>query len=286
MKQNQHIQLQDGRMLGYAEYGVETGTPVFYFHGGNGSRLEAEWFEQAALRQNIRLIAPDRPGFGLSDFQVNRQILDWVTDVCALADNLNINKFSIFGLSGGAPHILALVAPERINNAAIISGVAPISAKKRFHGMWFPVRMIFFLAKYFPSLNRLILKQQGKFYADKEMMRQRMMQALPEPDKQLLRQQPEILDIFARDAQEAHQNGIEGDAWEWQLYVADWGFELQDLGLPIALWYGEFDKHTPISMGEYYAHNIPNATLHRVSDGGHFSTINNHIDDILRYLKD
>jgi len=30
---NQQIKLEDGRMLGYAEYGAPEGKPVFYFHG-------------------------------------------------------------------------------------------------------------------------------------------------------------------------------------------------------------------------------------------------------------
>jgi hypothetical protein len=35
-KLNQQIELKDGRMLGYAEYGAHEGKPVFYFHGFPG----------------------------------------------------------------------------------------------------------------------------------------------------------------------------------------------------------------------------------------------------------
>lgn len=37
---SQQIKLQDGRVLGYAEYGSPEGLPVFYFHGFPGSRLD------------------------------------------------------------------------------------------------------------------------------------------------------------------------------------------------------------------------------------------------------
>jgi len=74
---NQTINLSDGRTLGYAEYGVAEGQPILYFHGGNGSRLEGQWFADATTENNIQLIAPDRPGFGLSDFQPDRQIRGW-----------------------------------------------------------------------------------------------------------------------------------------------------------------------------------------------------------------
>ena len=98
---NQIIRLPDGRTLGYAEYGSPSGNPIFYFTGGNSSRFEGEWFENAATDKDVRLIVPDRPGFGLSTFQPDRQLLDWPKDVIELADALSIDTFSIFGLSGG-----------------------------------------------------------------------------------------------------------------------------------------------------------------------------------------
>ena len=100
-KINQTIRLLDGRTLGYAEYGPTDGEPIFYFTGGNSSRFEGEWFENAATDKDVRLIVPDRPGFGLSTFQPDRQLLDWPKDVIELADALSIDTFSIFGLSGG-----------------------------------------------------------------------------------------------------------------------------------------------------------------------------------------
>ena len=92
------MSLHDGRMLGYAEYGTPEGTPVFYFHGFPGSRLEWQLIgEDSALSAlNIRIIAPDRPGYGLSDFKRGRKLLDWPEDVSELADKLlsddNIRK--------------------------------------------------------------------------------------------------------------------------------------------------------------------------------------------------
>ena len=66
---NQTLKLRDGRQLGFASFGEPEGKPVFYFTGGNSSRLEGKWFEKAAQEKKTRLIVPDRPGFGLSDFQ-------------------------------------------------------------------------------------------------------------------------------------------------------------------------------------------------------------------------
>lgn len=41
------IQLHDGRMLGYTEYGSPQGKTIFYFHGHPGSRFEATFLCKA-----------------------------------------------------------------------------------------------------------------------------------------------------------------------------------------------------------------------------------------------
>ena len=284
---DQTMQLRNGRKLGYARYGNPSGKPVFYFTGGNSSRLEGQWFEEAAQQQNINLIVPDRPGFGLSDFQPGRQFLDWPDDVTQLADSLGIDKFAVLGLSGGSPHVAAVCykLPERVTRAAIVSGVAPPEMSERFKGMWPPVRMIFFTARYLPGLNRMALKGMGGFYADKEQMLKRMKQALPAPDVALIDIRPDVIDIFSVAAKEAHRNGIDGDAWEWRLYVHPWDFDLAKIQTEIGLWYGQFDQNVPVGMGYFLARQFPNNHLTVVQDGGHFSTINNHIATIFEFLK-
>jgi pimeloyl-ACP methyl ester carboxylesterase len=65
---NQQIKLRDGRMLGFAEYGVSDGQPILYFHGHPASRRPGIIPDGVAVDLNARVIAVDRPGHGLSDF--------------------------------------------------------------------------------------------------------------------------------------------------------------------------------------------------------------------------
>src|SRR6266498_1807335 len=101
MKQDKKLRLEDGRLLGYEVYGDPEGSPVFYFHGFPGSRLEARLATQVATRLAIRLIALDRPGFGLSDFKLRRTIFEWPDDVIKIANALGISRFATVGVSGG-----------------------------------------------------------------------------------------------------------------------------------------------------------------------------------------
>ena len=122
------LELSDGRRLVYAEYGEFDGTPLLFFHGTPGSRRVARWADAAARRRGVRLIAPDRPGFGLSDPQPGRTLGDWPADVAELADALGLGRFAVAGVSGGGPYVAACAwrMPDRLTGAGIISGMGPL----------------------------------------------------------------------------------------------------------------------------------------------------------------
>src|SRR5438270_11543678 len=85
------LQLADGRKLGYACYGAADARPVLYFHGTPSSRLEPNILDVFEIpmydvlqRYNLRLIAIDRPGMGLSSFQEERTLVSFADDVAVL----------------------------------------------------------------------------------------------------------------------------------------------------------------------------------------------------------
>ena len=125
MKTDNQITLPDGRRLAYAEFGKPDGYPVLYFHGSPASRLEPMLIgDEAFNRFGLRVIAPDRPGMGQSDFQPKRGFSDWPADVTALADVLGLDRFSILGNSGGGGYAAVCTAkiPERLRAVVIVSG--------------------------------------------------------------------------------------------------------------------------------------------------------------------
>ena len=66
-----------------------------------------------------RVITYNRPGYGESERQRGRRVVDCVDDVAALADTLGIDQFTVLGASGGGPHALAVAArlPDRVSRA-------------------------------------------------------------------------------------------------------------------------------------------------------------------------
>jgi len=58
-----------------------------------------------------------------------------------------------------------------------------------------------------------------------------------------------------------------------------------NLSQTISIANGLYDQMVPVDMGRYLAQELPNAQIIDEKDSGHFSTVNNYIEDILDYLK-
>lgn len=289
MQTDQTIQLSDGRILGYAEYGDLLGFPIFYFHGGQESRLSSKFMDSTAKKLNIRIISPDRPGIGISTFDENRQFLDWENDMAQLADALGLITYSVFGLSGGAPHVLACVLSDssRIENASIISGATPYHYKGTLKGMWLPIKLIHWLAsmKKEKLLRKFIQNDCDGLVNTPEKRIAQFQKYLPKPDKDLMNTHPAYGWEFIEGSKESYRQGIEAVVQEWKLYVSDWQINLNSIDFPINLWYGAADKMAPMHRGHYYDDKLQNSTLKVMENEGHFSLIRNHLEDILLELK-
>jgi pimeloyl-ACP methyl ester carboxylesterase len=76
MKDSQ-VMLGGGRELAYTEIGRPGGPCVFFFHGAPMSRLHLVGMEEQFAAQGLRVVSPDRPGYGRSSPQPGRCLADW-----------------------------------------------------------------------------------------------------------------------------------------------------------------------------------------------------------------
>jgi len=109
-RSTQIYRLSDGRRLGYAEYGDPTGHPVIALHGTPGSRYMFEVADAAARARGLRIIAPERPGYGRSDVHHFDMLAETAFDIQSLVDALGIDHFALVGVSGGGPYAVAVAA--------------------------------------------------------------------------------------------------------------------------------------------------------------------------------
>jgi hypothetical protein len=89
------ISLPDGRKLGYAQYGSQTGRPIFVLHGVACSRFEAAYYHELGQELGARLIGVDRPGMGWSTTHLRRTLIDHAKDLEHLAKHLELNNYGV-----------------------------------------------------------------------------------------------------------------------------------------------------------------------------------------------
>src|SRR6185312_7689883 len=125
--------------------GDAKGLPVLAIHGTPGSRYMFALTDQAARERGLRVIAPERPGYGLSDYRRETALAHTGEDVSALADALRLDKFALIGVSGGGPHAIAAAAsmPGRVVLLALVSPVGPVAECQRHIRMSLWHRLIF-----------------------------------------------------------------------------------------------------------------------------------------------
>ena len=287
-KISQQLRLPGGRLLGYDEYGVPDGNPIFYFHGSPSTRLEWRLFGSDALanKLNIRVIVPDRPGLGRSEFQAGRRIGNWPDDVLALADQLKLARFAILGYSGGGPYAAAcaLKIPERLTRVGIVSGTAPFDEPGLTAGIH-PTNLRFMqLARTKPWLSMLTLRLMGLMvrFTPRQFI-EGAIATLPVPDQAVLAR-PDFRQGFIAMIREALLAGPRGAQWDTALMVSPWDFRPQDIQLAVYLWHGEKDGNAPLAMGGFMADAIPKSQVRFYPDEGHLSLISKYIEEILYVL--
>jgi pimeloyl-ACP methyl ester carboxylesterase len=281
---NQQFRLRDGRRLGFAEYGLREGRPVIYFHGWPSSRLEPRSMEPVCLEMGVRLLAPDRPGFGLSDFQPGRTFLDFTEDAGQLADHAGLNQFAVLGVSGGGPYAAACAAriPGRLSAALLVCSVAPADAPNATKGMVAVNRWLLAMARRTPRLAQCVagvclwaLWRKGQQVIPKQIEAR-----LPVADQKAL-SSAELRNTLIASSVEALRGGVRAAAADGLLYGRPWGFALEAIRAPVYLWHGEMDVVVPASMGHYLAESIPNCRARFYPEDGHFSLPFTRLREIL-----
>ncbi|KAJ9658774.1 hypothetical protein H2198_003520 [Neophaeococcomyces mojaviensis] len=280
--------LPDGRTLGYAEYGHLSGFPPIFFHGFPSSRLEASGFERIARRRKLRIISPDRPGFGLSTIQPNRRILDWPSDVEALTAHLGLSRFAVLGGSGGGPYALACAysLPKEIMSAVgLMASAGPWDAgvKDIPWSGWFT----YLAATYVPGGFRIVtdgLLGALRWIVRTEMVTRRLDKWL----EGIQKKEEERGDITTEDRRnkllkmlfEGFAQGSAGFVLEAQLLSQPWGFRFEDVGHDnVRIWHGVKDTRAPIGHVRYMAERLPHCEL-KEFDEGHFTMVE-HLEEIL-----
>lgn len=264
---HQHMILQDGRMLGYADTGPRSGTALFLMHPSSGSRLHYHPDESVIYENKLRVITPDRPGFGLSDPRPNATIVNFSDDLCELADQLRIDKFVLLSYGGGAPYALACNAKlsPRVLQTILISPVSPFGDKNLFSTN----KLLGELALYFPGATYPILKFMTRsLLVDPACYYKQVYIHACESDVAGFAN-PEVIDCILLALREGMRQGSTALLNDLRLISRDWDIDFSSITQPISIWHGTLDQHVPIGLVQQLHQSLPNASLTEIKEHGH-----------------
>lgn len=279
--------LPDGRRLAWDEHGDPAGTPVVYCHGFPACRLEAHLIAAAAARRGIRLIVPDRPGYGLSSPSWGRRISDWPADVAHLLDTLGIERCRVLGISGGGPYALACGAllADRVEAITLLGALGPLTDPAATRGMSSLARLSFKLAHRHPRTQAALFHALALIvrHASGAMLHFTL-EAGSEVDSVLLERddvRQVLLDTMRGGARQGARPAIE----ELRRYTEPWPFAPTDVRMPVRLWHGTADTVVPPAHARTIAALLPRARVGLVAGEGHISLPVRRADAILRILR-
>jgi pimeloyl-ACP methyl ester carboxylesterase len=281
------IKAADGRTLGVAQWGDPDGTAVFGLHGTPGSRFSRPPDGAGLERAGLRLVTYDRPGYGVSDRRPGRRVVDCVEDVTAIADALGIDRFAVTGGSGGGPHVLAVAARlgSRVTIAECLVGAAPFDAEgldwwagmdpqnvQEFHWAIDGEQVLHeHLARLAEQDLQRIAKDPSKILSDDWQLADADREKLARPDLQA---------VFVEAMRGAYAAGVWGWVDDDLAFVTGWGFDVDEIRVPVTIRYGAQDVLVPAGHGAWLASHVPGANVVVHTDGGHLSDPDTRIEEL------
>lgn len=228
------VHLRDGRTVTYIATGSEDGFPVVYCHGAIGSpRWHTPGLDAVIERLGVRYLVVNRPGFAGSDPDPGRAVVDHARDLGELMSVLGYDRFSVVGVSAGAPYALACAwaLPDRLAGLAAVSPLGPPDGPGSSPSFRYRVPLVpFGSARAGPALAHVGLRALGL---------QRHTCARAMIDDYLVCRRP-------------------------------WGFDPADIGMPVTLWHGRGDRLVPLTHTLALAAAIPGCEARVDPTGGHF----------------
>lgn len=242
------------------------GEPAIVLHGGDGQGVD--WAPLLAeLQGSLRLVAVDRPGFGLSDpfdyrrVDLRRHAADVVV---SLLDALDLERATLIGGSMGGFFALAtaLEAPERVDSLVLVGMPAGVTRSAAL-----PLRLVCGL----PGASRLFMRSLVRGGAEARKKQYRTMFAVdpatvPEPYFALQEaglRVPGAADTWAVLLRRvASLRGLSRDT-----LLVD---ELPRIAHRSLFLWGEREPMAPLEEGRAAAAAMPSATFTVLPDVGHF----------------
>lgn len=251
---------------------------MLWFHGTPGARRQIpEPARKYAFDHGVRLIGIDRPGCGLSTAHLYHHLAEFSDDLGPALDRLGIDKFSVVGLSGGAPYALAAAHEfeARVPTVGILGGVVPSGGDEGARGGLVGIALRFRPVLPMMSepggamLTTLIRAVKRVEFLGPSLLKLYGL-TTPPMDREFLAD-PDNREMFLDDIMNSGRHGMKSVVFDGVLFTRDWGFSVRDVTQPVTWWQGDQDNIVPLSHAQHIVELLPNAELRILPGGGHLS---------------
>lgn len=263
-----------GKKIIYHDFGDPAGSPIIFFHG-TGSHIHSLLLHKPALEYGFRVITPDRPGVGDSEFY-EWELTDFAKDMKDLIDELGLDKVGIMGLSGGGPTLYATahIMPERLNFCVDLACAKPVykdkdmikdlgSADKFYAKVGAKLPLMLFEIPYG------VIGTMQKVLKSPKSFAKMFKESLCEADQKIF--DDEVFQyLFMKDFSHLFKHGVKGPAYDAKTNYREWDFDIKDVDYQVQVYHGTADKFVPLKFSQWLVGKLKNIDIKTYEGEGHF----------------
>jgi pimeloyl-ACP methyl ester carboxylesterase len=259
------LALPGGRTLHWYDTGGGPLT-VLWQHGTPNLGAPPEPLFPAGARLGIRWLSYDRPGYGGSTREPDRDLAAAARYASAVADAAGVERFAVMGYSGGGSHAIACAAllPDRVLGVVTAGALAPRSAED--------------LDWYAGMADPSALRAAARGRAARE-------RHVPGSGPDFTPADLAALDgdwsWLGKVAGAASRDAPDGAVDDDVAYAGPWRFDPTRVGAPVLLLHGGQDRVVPATHGQWLARHLPDADLRLRPGDGHVSILTSGVDGLV-----
>jgi pimeloyl-ACP methyl ester carboxylesterase len=245
------------------------GPAVLMLHGIPGS-----WRQCVPLAEDLvggfRVVLPSRPGYGRTPIATGRTYDEQAEAFAALLDALGIERYAVFGISGGGPGAIALAARQHERVTALVLACAMVP-----HLMRVPGAMRFALAPGIAEvLAPLMRRRDRRRIADEAHVDAQLQRSLTPQELVTMRRDPSLRDELIRFSlsHQAAQAGLAGLRNDFAQIAAANGNGRPahaPVTCPTLVLAGDADTVVSPAHAAYHADALPSADHVTFENAGH-----------------
>lgn len=285
--------LNDGRQLSYLEISnisdIEKGDTVVILHNMMGSAFELPSSVNALMKEHkLRIIIPERPGYGDSCSHENRTHESFCLDMLQLFDQLEIAKVKVIAHSIGGAYALAMAEfiPERIERIAMVNAITRLEDMLQSKPVPVLISAVHQSLRFAPFLIDPILKMAvGKdiehFYSQ-QLNYMRPTKEGRAADINLL-SQPEFRQYCLKNMKQSAKQGIKIWSEELKLSFSSWPFEVTNKSMEYQFWHGDEDDVISVHAAIRLAKDLNTQSFFRLKYETHY-LFSRHINEVIEEL--